>query len=132
MQGWIWLFPLIGSFAGFVLYRRGIAVTKSIQAISFVFLPGRGADKAILDTCTGWVRHIGRFGESRTYTFFLDDHLLRGSAEVLLLDGKKQPLLKLNRQSLAGRVDLNRKNRYFLRWEWKGATGRCALHWERK
>lgn len=40
-----------------LLYRRGFAVSKRIRAVLFVFRPGKNADRAALDTCTGRVRH---------------------------------------------------------------------------
>lgn len=100
-------------------YFRSIAVSKSIAAILFVFRPCRNADKATLDSCTGWVKHMGRFFESRTYEFSLDTQLSKGEAEVILLDAKKEPLMKLNRQSPTDTIDLDAKNRYYLRWKFE-------------
>ena len=82
-----------------------------------------------MDACTGWVKHRGRIQESRTYEFVLDAHLSKGSAEVVLSDAKKQPLLKLDQQSPRGKIDLDARNTYYLRWEFKRATGKCQLHW---
>ena len=110
-------------------YFRSIAISKSIAAILFVFLPGRDADKATLDSCTGWVKHMGRFRESRTYEFTLDTQLSNGDVEVTLLDAKKEPLMKLNQQSPVGKIDLDAKNRYYLYWKFKSATGKCELRW---
>ena len=90
----------------------------------------KNVDKARLDACTGWVRHMGRFYESRTYAFVFDAHLTKGDVEVLLLDKKKQTLLKLNRHFPSQTIDLDgRKSRYYLRWEFKSASGKCELRW---
>ncbi len=110
-------------------YFRSIAVSKSIAAILFVFRPGRNADRVTLNSCTGWVKHIGRFSESRTYEFILDTQLSKGGTEVILLGAKKELLMKLNRQHPTDKIDLDAKNRYYLRWEFEGATGKCELHW---
>ena len=110
-------------------YFRSIAISKSIAAILFVFLPGRDADKATLDSCTGWVKHMGRFRESRTYEFTLDTQLSKGDVGVILLDANKELLVRLNRQSPTGTIDLDAKNRYYLRWKFEDATGKCVLHW---
>ena len=83
------------TFKGAPYYWGAIATSKCLKAILFAFLPGKNRDKATLDACTGWVRHMGRFYESRTYTFVLDAQLTKGDAEVLLLDQKEQPLLKM-------------------------------------
>lgn len=110
-------------------FFRSIAVSKSIAAIEFVFRPSWDADRVTLNACTGWVRHMGRFSESGTYEFTLDTQLSNGDAEVILLGEKKEPLMKLTRQFPAGKIDLDAKNRYYLRWKFEGATGKCELHW---
>lgn len=130
---WFWtgLFLVMGGLAGLFLYRRGIVAAKSIRAVLFVFRPGKNTDRVAADRCTGWVSHAGRFSESGVYSFTLDARLSQGEVQVLLLDRKKQPLLKLDRQAFTGQVELDRKSRYVLRWELKSATGSCALRWER-
>ena len=110
-------------------YFLGTATTKSIRAILFMFYPGKNGDRATLNTCTGWVRHMGRFYESRTYAFVLDAQLSEGDVNVLLLDKKKQPLLKLSKQFPSQAIDLDGKSRYYLRWEFKSASGKCELRW---
>ena len=111
----------------YLLYRRGLAVTKSIAAVLFVFRPGRDADRAKLNSCSGWVRHMGRFHQGRAYEFSFEARLSKGEAEVSLLDRDKRPLLKLNRQSPTGTIKL--EERYYLRWEFQNATGQCELSW---
>lgn len=116
-------------FVIYILYIQGLAATKQIAAVLFVFRPGRNSGRASLNSCTGWVRHIGRFRESRTYTFTFESQLSKGEAEVLLLDGKKQELLRLNRHSASGTAALSKGQRYYLLWKFKSATGKCELHW---
>ena len=113
----------------YILYCQGFAVLRRTSAIIFVFRHGKNADKATLDSCTGWIKHAGRFRESKPYEFFLDAQLSKGNVEVILLDRKKQPLMKLNPQSPACKIELDVRNRYFLRWEFKRATGKCELRW---
>ena len=118
------------AFKGIPYFWGAIATTKCIRAIAFAFLPGKNGDHAKLDACTGWVRHMGRFYENRTYSFALDAQLTKGNVEVLLLDKKKHTLLKLNRQFPSQTIDLDGgNNRYYLRWEFQNASGTCELHW---
>lgn len=112
-----------------LLYREGLMVTKCIAAVLFVFRPGKHGDRVSLDSCTGWVRHAGRFRESRTYQFQFDYQLSKGSAEVILLDRQKQELLRLTKDKTTAELPLSRNARYYLRWEFKGATGKCELRW---
>lgn len=73
---------------------------------------------------------MGRFYENRTYTFVFDARLTNGEAEVLLLDKKKQTVLKLSRQFPSQTIALDaRKSRYYLCWEFQSASGTCELRW---
>ena len=113
----------------YLLYSQGIAVTKSIAAIVFMFWPGRDSDRATVDSCSGWVRHAGRFRESRTYEFALYAEMSKGDVEVFLLDAERQPLLKLTQWRPAGSITLDGGSRYYLQWEFTSATGKCELRW---
>lgn len=129
-MGWhVWAFAALLCAVLYLLYRNGAAVAKSITAVLFVFRPGRDGDRASLDSCTGWVRHVGRFRETRTYAFTFDARLSRGDAEASLLDGKKRPLLKLDRRTPSGEAELDGKERYYICWSFQNATGRCELRW---
>lgn len=125
---WLIFAPVFG-FAMYQMYQHGFAVSKSIMAVIFVFHPGLDGDRATVDRCTGWVSHAGRFRESRIYEFTLDARLTQGNVEVLLLNRKKAPLLKLSQWHPAAAATLYADERYFLRWEFSSATGECELHW---
>ena len=113
----------------YILYCQGFAVLRRTSAVMIVFRHGKNADKATLDSCTGWVKHAVRFRESETHEFILDAQLSKGNVEVTLLDRKKQPLMKLNPQSPRCKIESDVRNRYYLRWEFKSATGKCELRW---
>lgn len=124
------VFGALTGAAAYLLYCRGIAVTKNVAALSFVFRTGKDGDWAALNSCTGWVRHVGRFRRSGTYAFSLDCRLSKGDASVLLLDQEKREFLHLNRYRASGSICLHRECRYSLRWEFQNATGKCVLCWE--
>ena len=115
----------------YFLYTRGLAVTKCIAAVLFVFRPGRDADRVELNSCSGWVRHVGRFQQGGAYEFSFESRLSKGEAEVSLLDRDKRPLLKLNSQSPTGTIRLEESGRCYLRWEFQNATGQCKLSWRK-
>lgn len=114
----------------YLLYRQGIVVTKSIAAVLFLFRPGTGKDSATLDCCSGWVQHVGRFRESRLYEFILDAQLSKGDVEVILLNGEKKQLVKLDQKCPIQRIDLTKNGKYYLRWNFRSTTGNCELHWQ--
>ena len=99
------------------------------SAVVFVFRPGKNAYRADVISCTGWVRHAGRFRESRTYEFTLEARLPKGTVEVTLLDRKKRQLLKLAPASPTGKIEPDPKSRYYLRRDFQSATGKYRLHW---
>lgn len=111
------------------LYREGVLSLKKTSAWSCALWPGKRRDRASMNTCTGCIRHVGRFRESRTYEFEFDCQLTRGDAAVSLLDRNKQVLRRLDRHSPAASAVLDRKERYYLLWEFQSATGKCELRW---
>ncbi len=130
----IWLYPaiaiLVFCMAVHWLYAQGIAVSKSVAAVLFVFRPGKNADRVTLNSCTGWVRHAGRFRESRIYEFTFTAQLSSGHVEAVLLDRAKQPLLTLDSRRPAGTIKLEGESRYYLHWNFTNASGTCGLRWE--
>ena len=111
-------------------YRQGFLTSKRIAADLFVFRRSENGESATVDSCSGSLRHTVRFPESRSYQFHFHGGLSKGDAEIVLSDAKKQPLLRLNRCAPTGVVKLDKNNKYFLRWEFRKATGRCELSWE--
>lgn len=114
----------------YLLYDHGALVSRHIRAVLFVFRHGMAMDSATLDSCTGRVRHTGRFRENKVYEFRFDAQLSKGDAEVFLLDRDRRELLQLSQRFPTGRIKLEGKNKYYLRWDFKNATGRCELRWQ--
>lgn len=111
------------------LYIRSLMESKSVAAVLYAHRPGRNADRLTLNSCTGWVRHIGYFPESGTYVFAFETQLSKGTAEVVLLDREKRALARFGPQCPAGSIELDAKRRYTLHWDLKGVTGGCELRW---
>ena len=111
-------------------YRQGFLTSKRIAAALFIFRRSENGESATVDSCSGSLRHTVRFPESRSYQFHFHGGLSKGDVEIVLSDAKKQPLLRLNRCAPTGVVKLDKNNKYFLRWEFRKATGRCELSWE--
>ena len=111
------------------MYRQGIAVSKCMTALLFVFRRGNRSDQVTVSSGTGRVSHAVRIRESGIYDFVLEARLTQGSVEVFLLDQDKRPLMKLSRGIPAGRTALDGNGRYYLRWEFQSASGECVLRW---
>lgn len=128
---YFWVLPALACgavYLVYLLYNRGLLAAKSIRALLFVFLPGKTGSRFALDACTGWVRYPVRFQEGGVYAFTLDALPAKGDAECLLLD-RNGEILKLTARSPAGRAALEGRRRYYLRWRFQNASGRCELRW---
>ena len=108
-----------------LLYQNGLMVVNSKRAVSFV-----GSDRgrhASFTACTGTVRRILRFSESRTLRVVFSPVLTKGSVTMELLDSSKQPLLQLNEACPIGSISVEKGRRYHLIFRFQSATGEYTL-----
>lgn len=125
------MFAAFAAFAVlmYLLYQEGIAVTKRITAVLFVFRTQKNRDCVSLDSCNGWAQRVVRFRESRLYEFHFTCQLSKGHVEVVLLDSHKRELLRLSPHKIIGNIKLSQEKRYYLLWEFQSSTGKCELRW---
>ena len=108
-----------------LLYDRGLMVLNSKRAVSFV-----GSDRgrrASFTACTGTIRRILRFSESKTLRVVFSPVLSHGNVALELLDSQKQPLLRLDESCPTGSVTVEKGKRYHLIFRFQSATGEYTL-----
>lgn len=108
-----------------LLYDRGLMVLNAKRAVSFV-----GNDRgrrASFTACTGTIRRILRFSESKIVRVVFSPVLSRGSVALELLDSQKQPLLRLDEACPTGSVSVEKGKRYHLIFRFQSATGEYTL-----
>ena len=108
-----------------LLYQNGLMVLNSKRALSFV-----GSDRgrrASFTACTGTVRRILRFSESKTLRVVFSPVLTKGSVTMELLNSQKQPLLLLDETHLTGSIAVEKGQRYQLVFHFQSATGEYSL-----
>lgn len=127
----IWLCSLILA-AAYLLYRSRIATTKCISAALFIFRRSKSAANVTVSGCSGWAGHTLRLDGGRTYEFHLDAQISTGEAHVYLLDKENNRLLSLDPYLSTGSVSPGESRRYYLRWEFKRASGKLSLSWHGK
>ena len=112
----------------YLLYRNGWMILNSKTAASFV--GSKGGKAASFSRCSGSIKRIVRFPESRAYHVTLDCLLSQGSMTVTLVDPDKREVLRLTDGQNSAAVALEGKKRYTLILRFHSATGRYDLRWE--
>ena len=111
----------------YLLYLNGWMILSSKRAVSFV--GSRGGRSASFSGCSGSIRRIVRFSESRMYTVSLDSALTKGTMTAALLDPDKKEILCLTSDQPSAVVEIQAKKRYTLVLRFRSATGRYELSW---
>ena len=116
----------VAAVGAWLLYSNGYMVLGSKRAVSFV-----GSDRgrrASFTSCTGSIKRVIRFSESRTLHAVFSLTLAKGSVSAELLDDRKQPLLQLDSSCPTGSVFVEKGRRYWLIFHFQSATGDYTLH----
>ena len=118
-------------FAGIVslvyfLYFNGFGEFGNKSALMYI----GSVSGARFTSCTGTIKRVLKFKESKVFTFILDLNLSKGKLVVELLDKDKCPVLTLSDSNPVGRIEVTAKQRYYLVFKYQSATGNYSLRWE--
>lgn len=115
----------------YLLYISGYMIVNRKRALMFVgTIRGRKHCKASFSSCTGYIKRVMRFKESRIYSFTLHNELAAGKMTVELLDSKKQTIMELSGDKQKDSIAVNPRERYYLIFRFQEATGSYELEWE--
>lgn len=115
----------------YILYAQGIMVVNSKTAVMFLgSIRGNGHCSASFTSCSGKMKRVIKFKESKTYRFILTSELEKGEMDVMVLDSLKQPVMTLNYMQPSGVIEVDKKKRYYLVFSFKEASGKYELKWE--
>lgn len=76
------------------------------------------------------MKRVIKFERSRAYYFMLDSELEKGELEIAILDSSKQPVLMLNHIQQSGTIEVDERQRYYLVFSFKSASGKYELKWQ--
>ena len=129
MQSTIILLVLFGAIMYF-LYMNGHMTINAKRAVTFIgSIRGRGKCSASFHSCSGYMKRIIRFRESRSYHFELETELVGGELSVEILDSEKKTIMKLSVGSPAAEVEVESGKRYTLIFRFTSASGSYQMHW---
>lgn len=115
----------------YLLYINGILVINAKRAVMFVgSIRGNSHCRASFSSCTGYIKRVIRFKESKTYQFTLHSELENGELEVMILTSSQQPVVSLNSAQRNAVVDMDCSKRYYLIFTFRSATGTYELNWD--
>ena len=115
----------------YVLYTQGILVVNCKKAIMFVgSIRGNTSCRADFKSCSGYMKRVIKFKRSGAYFFMLDSELEKGELEITILDSSKQTVLILNHIQQSGTIEVDERQRYYLVFSFKSASGKYELKWQ--
>lgn len=123
------LFLSLG-FVFYILYVQGVLIVNTKRAVMFVgSIRGKDNCRANFTSCSGYMKRVIKFKESKTYSFVLHSELEKGEIEVKILDATKQPIMTLNHIKQTAMIAVDKKRRYYLIFTFKSASGKYELKW---
>lgn len=111
----------------YLLYINGYMVISSKHA--FMFLGSKRGKKAMFSSCTGYIKRVIKFKESKVYHVNFGLELEKGEVALELLDEKKQIILSLNGNDTS-EIEVESRKRYYMILRFKSATGNYEVTWE--
>ena len=111
----------------YILYINGYMIMNAKKAILF-FGKERGK-YARFTSCSGYMKRVIRFKESREYEFSFETELEKGEVSVELWNGNKEKVLSLTNQGKQV-ISVDNKKRYFLILRFVSATGSYHVDWK--
>lgn len=117
----------------YTLYICGFMVINAKSAVLFIGSAKRVKNSwgATFQSCNGYIKKVIRFKEEGENTFSFENNITKGLVTAELQDVHKKPVLLLDCNNTAARVNVKRKSRYYLILRFTNADGKCELSWNR-
>lgn len=105
-------------------------IINAKRAVMFVgFMRGKGRCGARFSSCDGYIKRVIKLKENRTYHFVLKSELTKGTLSVEVQDSRKHTLIHLENNVRNASIEVDKKKRYYLVFEFQSATGNFELEW---
>ena len=99
----------------YFLWVNRYMILNAKRALLFVgSLRGKNKCEVSFSSCSGYVKKVIKFNESREYTFKLDGDISKGSIHVIVENKNKETILDLTPEIKTGMLTVDEKCRYFL------------------
>lgn len=115
----------------YILYSNGYMPVKSMGALYFVGTMGAGTNQcsASFKACTGQIKRVLRFRQSKTVNFTFKGNICKGDVEAFLLNRDQSVVLMMNSDCPEGTVQVLNGPWYYLVIRFNNAEGDYTLQW---
>lgn len=116
----------------YILYSNGYMPVKSMGALYFIGSMGAGTSRcsASFKACTGQIKRVLRFRQSKTVSFTFKGNICKGDVNAFLLDRDHSAVLMLDNDCPGGTVQVLRGHWYYLLIRFNNAEGEYTLEWD--
>ena len=116
----------------YVLYINGFMTVGNKKALLLIVKNSyfNKSCSAKFTACTGEIKRVVKFKESRVYIFNFDCTLEKGEVKVTLSDSKKRQIFTLTPENMTETVNAAAGKRYYLKFEFYKAYGSYRLSWK--
>ena len=112
----------------YLLYINGYMVTKCTKAVMYV--GSKRGKKARFNSCSGYIKRVIKFEESRIYRITLDAELTKGEITAEIADKSKNIVAVLDSISNTAEIQAEKGKRYYLTMRFKSAAGQYEIDWK--
>ena len=115
----------------YVLYINGYLVFGSKRAKVFVG-KNRGTKAYWIQfvECSGELKRVVKFRKSKEYHFLLNANVAEGAVKIEIWNKEKEVVLSLTPEQPEGSLVADKKNRYYMVYQFESASGAYELTWE--
>lgn len=115
----------------YVLYNNGYMVSGSKSAKVFVG-KNRGTNAYWMQfvECSGELKRMVRFRQSKEYKFYLNANITVGMVAIEILDKEKQVVLRLTPEQPEARMMADCTQKYYTVYKFENASGAYEMTWE--
>ena len=116
----------------YILYINGFITVGNKKAMLLIIKNSyfNKSCSAKFAACTGEIKRVVKFKESREYTFNYDCKLEKGEVRLTLADSKKRQIFTLTPENNTATVNAAAGERYYLKFEFYKAYGNYNLTWK--
>lgn len=121
---------IIGIVIGeYILYENGLQTIRQTRTLKYISYNEKNQIGANVTKCTGTIKRVLPIKTSKEYIFSLKEELKDGIITVDILNSQKQPILYLSKLKPSGIINIEGKQKLYIKVTLENATGKYNITW---